>query len=87
MSLLVVGLSYRTAPVTVLERATVGSEELPKTLHELLCSEHVSEALVLSTCNRVEVYADVDRFHGGVHDTSSALARRAGTTGAFGRAG
>jgi glutamyl-tRNA reductase len=78
MSLLVVGLSYRTAPVTVLERATVGSDELPKTLHELLCSEHVSEALVLSTCNRVEVYADVDRFHGGVHDTSSALARRAG---------
>jgi glutamyl-tRNA reductase len=78
MSLLVVGLSYRTAPVALLERATVDADELPKMLHELLASQHVSETLVLSTCNRVEVYADVDRFHGGVHDTSSVLARRAG---------
>ena len=78
MSLLVVGLSYRTAPVSMLENATVGHHELAKTLHELLAGQHVSEALVLSTCNRVEVYADVDRFHGGVHDTSSVLARRAG---------
>src|SRR6266550_8887306 len=78
MSLLVVGLSYRTAPVPLLEHATVSPEELPKILHELLGSEHVSEALVLSTCNRVEVYTDVDRFHGGVNDTSSVLSRRAG---------
>jgi len=78
MSLLVVGLSYRTAPVGLLERASVAPEDLAKVLYELLGGEHVSEALVLSTCNRVEVYADVDRFHGGLHDTSSTLARRAG---------
>ena len=78
MSLLVVGLSYRTAPVALLESASVSPDELPKTLHELVGCEHVAEALVLSTCNRVEVYAEVDRFHGGLHDTSSALARRAG---------
>ena len=78
MSLLVVGLSYRTAPVPLLERASVGAAELPTVLHELLRGDHVAEVMVLSTCNRVEVYADVDRFHGGVHDTSSALARRAG---------
>jgi glutamyl-tRNA reductase len=78
MSLLVVGLSYRTAPVPLLEGAAVSHHELPKTLHELLGEQHVSEALVLSTCNRVEVYAEVDRFHGGVHDTSSVLARWAG---------
>ena len=78
MSLLVVGMSHRTAPVTLLERAAVGPEEVPKSLHELLRGGHVSEALVLSTCNRVEFYADVDRFHAGVHDISSALARRAG---------
>jgi glutamyl-tRNA reductase len=56
----------------------VGTEEVPKTLHELLRGGHVSEAMVVSTCNRVEFYADVDRFHAGVQDISSALARRAG---------
>ena len=78
MSLLVVGLSHRTAPVPLLERASVGSAELPEVLHELLRGDHVAEAMVLSTCNRVEVYADVDRFHGGLQDTSSVLARRLG---------
>jgi glutamyl-tRNA reductase len=78
MSLLVVGMSHRTAPVPLLEKATVGAEELPTVLHELLRSEHVTEVLVLSTCNRVEVYAEVDRFHGGLEDTSSVLAARVG---------
>jgi glutamyl-tRNA reductase len=78
MSLLVVGLSHRTAPVSLLERAAVGSDELPELLHELLRGDHVSEVFVLSTCNRVEVYAEVDRFHGGLQDTSSVLAARAG---------
>jgi glutamyl-tRNA reductase len=71
-------MSYRTAPVPLLERATIGLDEVPKTLHELLRGGHVSEALVLSTCNRVELYAEVDRFHAGMHDISSVLARRAG---------
>ncbi len=78
MSLLVVGMSYRTAPVTLLERASITPAEVPATLHELLRGGHVSEALVLSTCNRVELYAEVDRFHAGMHDISSVLARRAG---------
>jgi glutamyl-tRNA reductase len=78
MSLLVVGMSHRTAPVSLLERAAVGADELPDVLHELLRSDSVSEVLVLSTCNRVEVYAEVDRFHGGLQDTSATLARRVG---------
>jgi glutamyl-tRNA reductase len=78
VSLLVVGLSHRTAPVPLLERASVGNDELPSVLHALLRSDHVSEVLVLSTCNRVEVYAEVDRFHGGLQDTSSVLAERVG---------
>ena len=78
MSLLVVGLSHRTAPVPLLELASVGADDLPKTLHEVLRGGHVSESVVVSTCNRVEIYAEVDRFHGGVHDLSSVLARRAG---------
>ncbi len=78
MSLLVIGLSYRTAPVAILERAVIGSDDMPKMLHELAESEHVNEAMVLSTCNRIEAYVDVEKFHGGVFEVSSALARRAG---------
>ena len=78
MSLLVVGLSYRTAPVSLLERVSIQSDDVPKILHELVIAGHISEVLLLSTCNRVEVYAEVDRFHGGVHDISSVLARHAG---------
>jgi glutamyl-tRNA reductase len=78
MSLLVVGLSHRTAPVSLLERAAVGSDQLPAVLAELLRGDHVSEVLMLSTCNRVEVYAEVDRFHGGLQDTSTVLAARVG---------
>lgn len=78
MSLLVVGLSHRTSPVGVLERAVVPAEETGKVLGELLQCEHVSEALLLSTCNRVEVYAVVQTFHGGLGDVSGVLARQAG---------
>jgi glutamyl-tRNA reductase len=78
MSLLVVGLSHRTGPVWLLERASVDSAELPTVLHELLRGDHVAEVMVLSTCNRVEVYAEVDRFHGGLQDTSTVLAHRCG---------
>lgn len=79
MSLLVVGLSHRTASVPLLESATVAGGELSALLEELVQSPQVAEAMVLSTCNRVELYAEVDKFHGGVHDLSDALARRAGT--------
>lgn len=78
MSILVVGLSYRSAPVPLLERASVPADDLPKVLHDLLQGACVREALVLSTCNRVEIYADVDKFHGGVADISQHLAWTSG---------
>jgi glutamyl-tRNA reductase len=78
MSVLVVGLSHRSAPVQVLERAAVGAPEVPKLLDELLRGTHVSEAVLLSTCNRIEVYAVVDAFHGGLADVSDVLARHTG---------
>jgi glutamyl-tRNA reductase len=78
VSVLVVGLSHRSAPVQVLERAAVGAEEVPKLLDELLRGPHVSEAVLLSTCNRIEVYAVVDAFHGGLADVSAVLARHTG---------
>jgi glutamyl-tRNA reductase len=78
MSVLVVGLSHRSAPVEVLERAAVGAHEVPKLLDEMLRATHVSEVVLLSTCNRIEVYAVVDAFHGGLADVSAVLSRHAG---------
>jgi glutamyl-tRNA reductase len=78
VTLLVVGLSHHTAPLPLLERVSIGAPDLPKALHELLASTHINEAVVVSTCNRVEVYADVERFHSGLSDASAMLARQAG---------
>ncbi|QXG77371.1 glutamyl-tRNA reductase [Modestobacter sp. L9-4] len=80
MSLLAVGISHQTAPVSLLEQVSMTGDDKVKTLHELVESEHVSEALVLATCNRIEVFAEVDRFHGGITDVSRVLARHAGAT-------
>jgi len=78
VTVLAVGVSHRSADVDVLERAAVPSDELDKVLGELLDLDHIAEALVLSTCNRVEVYAVVDAFHGGLSDVLGVLARRTG---------
>jgi glutamyl-tRNA reductase len=73
MSVLVVGVSHRTAPVAVLERLTLGPEGAEKLVHAVADCEHVLEATVLATCNRVEIYAEVDRFHGSVESVSRML--------------
>jgi glutamyl-tRNA reductase len=78
MSVLVVGLSHRSAPVDVLERAAVAGDQVTKLLDELLRGPHVSEVMLLATCNRIEVYAFVDAFHGGLADVSAVLGRHAG---------
>jgi glutamyl-tRNA reductase len=80
MSILVVGLSYKSAPVSVLESASVSTDDVPKLLDELRTAPAISEVLLLSTCNRIEVYADVARFHPGLAEISSVLARHAGLT-------
>jgi glutamyl-tRNA reductase len=78
VSVLVVGLSHRSAPVDLLERVALPAEGVTKLLADVLASDHATEAFVLSTCNRVEVYAEVDKFHGGLAQVSELLARRAG---------
>jgi glutamyl-tRNA reductase len=76
MALLVVGCNHRSAELGLLERVAVPAEELPKALHAVVSLEHVTEAAILSTCNRVEVYAHVTRFHPGLHEIRSWLAER-----------
>jgi glutamyl-tRNA reductase len=78
VSVLVVGLSHKSAPVATLERAAVSGDTLAKLLVDLARAEPVAEAFVISTCNRIEVYADVDRFHAGVTAICELIARHGG---------
>ncbi|MDK1475392.1 glutamyl-tRNA reductase [Streptomyces sp. 549] len=78
MSLLVVGLSHRSAPVSVLERAALPPGLRGRLLQDVVGAEPATEAAVLSTCNRIELYADVDKFHAGVAELSTLLAHHSG---------
>lgn len=80
MSVVVVGLSHRSAPVSLLERVSIAPDEVAVSAMRAATSPHVAEAVVLSTCNRIEVYADVRAFHAGVGELSALLAERAGTS-------
>ncbi|SCL34422.1 glutamyl-tRNA reductase [Micromonospora nigra] len=78
MTLLAVGASYRSAPVSVLERLAVDPADQPRILTSLLARPHVDESVVLSTCNRVEVYAVVTGFHAGLADVCEVLRDHSG---------
>jgi glutamyl-tRNA reductase len=78
MSVLLLGVSHRSAPVAVLERVAVTDADRPKLTAALLGSTHVSEAMVVSTCNRVEVYAVVDAFHGSLSEITELIAEHSG---------
>lgn len=80
MSVLVLGLNYKTTPIELLERVAISAEDLPKALASLVMREHVREAVILSTCNRVEIYAHVTRYHGGLADLRAFMAERGGLT-------
>ena len=74
MPIVVVGLNHKTAPVDLLERLSISEERLGKALHQLATFEHVLEGAILSTCNRIEAYAVVSKFHGGAQDLRNFFA-------------
>jgi glutamyl-tRNA reductase len=78
MSVLVVGVSHNSAPVALLERVAPEADAVPKLVQAVAACQHVTEATVIATCNRVEIYADVDRFHGSVEELSRLLVERSG---------
>lgn len=65
MAVLALGVSHRRAPVELLERLALADDEYPKAYARSKDLEAVDEAVVLSTCNRVEVYAEVSSYHAG----------------------
>ena len=78
MSILAVSVSHKTTSVDVLSRVAMDSATATKLAQSLLTGDHVDEAVVLSTCNRTEMYVSVSRFHGGLDDVTSTLADLSG---------
>ncbi len=78
MSIVAIGCNHRSTPLAKLERMTIAPDDMPKALSGLGEADHLSEAVVVSTCNRIEVYAFAERFHGGYQDVREFLARQAG---------
>jgi len=73
VSVVVIGLNHRTVSLDLLERMTIDDSRLTKALHDVASRDHVSEAVVLSTCNRTEVYVVAEKFHGAYADLRDFL--------------
>jgi glutamyl-tRNA reductase len=78
VSVLLFGVSHRSAPVSILEQLSTDESDQIKIVDRVLQSPLVTEAMVLSTCNRVEVYAVVDAFHGGLSVIGQVLSEHSG---------
>ncbi|MFZ9627838.1 MAG: glutamyl-tRNA reductase [Ilumatobacteraceae bacterium] len=68
MTIVVIGVNHRTAPIELLERVALGGNDLRKAVTIVSTRTNINEAVVLSTCNRTEVYAVAERFHGALDD-------------------
>jgi len=78
VSVVAIGCNHRSTPLAKLERMTVAPDDIGKALSGLGEADNLSEVVVLSTCNRIEIYAFAERFHGGYQDVREFLARHAG---------
>ena len=78
MSLIVVGCNHRSASVEMRERVAVPASRVPKALGDLASREHLAEVVLLSTCNRTEIYARCTKFHAAVSDVLAFLSEQAG---------
>ncbi|MFC7326385.1 glutamyl-tRNA reductase [Marinactinospora rubrisoli] len=78
MSVLAVGLSHRSSPVALLERVALSGEARRKAMSEMAGADAVNEVMMVATCNRVEIYADVEKFHPGLAAISELLSWHTG---------
>lgn len=78
MSLVVLGLSHRTSPLELLERVSLDDSQTHELRDTLQRSEYLAESIVVSTCNRIEVYTEARSFHGAIDDIGDALEKVSG---------
>ncbi len=74
MNIVVVGLSHKTAPVEVREKISFSSDKLPEALKTITSTSGISEGVILSTCNRVEVIAITSHIHEGIKNLKKFMA-------------
>ncbi|KAI3942188.1 hypothetical protein MKW98_003787 [Papaver atlanticum] len=77
-SIVVVGLSFHTAPVEMREKLAIPVAELPRDVGELAGLHHIEEAAVLSTCNRMEIYVVALSWHRGIREVTEWMAKTSG---------
>lgn len=80
MSVLVLSVSHRSAPMDLLAAMTLTPDMVTKMNHALVTSDCIDEAVVLSTCNRTEIYASVSRFHNALAEVGQTLAGISGVS-------
>jgi glutamyl-tRNA reductase len=73
MSIVVIGVNHRTGPLALLERLAVPADAQGKAINGLIGRHSIREVVVLSTCNRTEIYAVAERFHGAYADIRDFL--------------
>lgn len=81
MGIVVCGLSHKTVPLPTLEQVAFPPDHLPKALAQLMDHEPIHEGVILSTCNRTEIYATVHRFHPAVQAIQRFLSDTSGVAG------
>ena len=74
MHTIVVGVNHRTAPVEIREKLSFVESELPQAMQTLQQQKSILENIIISTCNRTEIYAVVDQLHTGRYYVKSFLA-------------
>ena len=80
MAIVVCGLSHKTVPLTVLEQVAFTPSELGKSLARLLDHDPIHEGVILSTCNRTEIYATVHRFHPAIEAVRNFISDTSGVS-------
>lgn len=78
MAFVVIGINHRTGPVTLLEKLMIQEPAMPNALSQLTENSDIREAVVLSTCNRTEVYVVAERFHGAYDEIRQFLSMTSG---------
>ncbi|KAK1414578.1 hypothetical protein QVD17_30325 [Tagetes erecta] len=79
-SVMVIGISFRTAPVDIREKLSIPEAQLPQAISELCALNHIEEAAVLSTCNRMEIYVVALSQHRGVKDVTEWMSKISGVS-------
>lgn len=77
MSIVVIGLNHRSAPLELLEKSVISADDLSKSLAGLSQRDHISEAVIVSTCNRTEAYVVAERFHAAYAEVRDFFAESA----------